>query len=236
MLTRHLPRRPDSRQQAEHDGQRERRREDAPVQVEGEEGRLGKERGDLQQHEGADQTDQPTDQAEHDVFHDELQDQVARRGAEGLAELADIEGADLAETDIPDAKDRLNYVIEMTEKAANTAMAVVEDSSPVAEKLSSQAGELKAQWAKFRARELSPEELRAMGHDVETFFTESEEMMSKLLSGFTEILMAQDFQDLTGQIIRRVINLVEEIEGNLVELIKIQGEHFVKEDKKEEKI
>ena len=138
--------------------------------------------------------------------------------------------SDLASVDIPDAKDRLEYVITMTEKAANTAMAVIEEGSPVAEKLGGQASELKAQWEKFRRREMSPEELRTMGHDVEGFFDESELMMSKLLSGFTEILMAQDFQDLTGQIIRQVITLVNEIETNLVELIKIQGETLVRED------
>jgi len=137
---------------------------------------------------------------------------------------------DLAEVDIPDAKDRLEYVITMTEKAANTAMGVIEEGSPVAEKLGAEAADLKAQWAKFRKRELSSEELRAMGHDVEAFFEESEQMMSKLLSGFTEILMAQDFQDLTGQIIRQVINLVNEIESNLVELIKIQGESRLSRD------
>lgn len=138
--------------------------------------------------------------------------------------------SDLAETDIPDAKDRLEYVIEMTEKAANTAMGVIEEGSPVAEKLGAEASVLKAQWQKFRKRELTPEELRSMGHDVEAFFDESELMMSKLLSGFTEILMAQDFQDLTGQIIRQVINLVHEIETNLVELIKIQGENQAKDE------
>jgi len=141
--------------------------------------------------------------------------------------------ADLAEVDIPDAKDRLEYVIEMTEKAANTAMAVIEDSSPLAEKLGGEAHQLKAQWEKFRKRELSPEELRAMGHDVETFFDESEQMTGKLLSGFTEIMMAQGFQDLTGQIIRQVIDLVHEIESNLVTLVKIQGESLVKEEKLE---
>ena len=143
--------------------------------------------------------------------------------------------ADLAETDIPDAKDRLEYVIAMTEKAANTAMGVIEEGSPVAEKLGAQASVLKAQWEKFRKRELTSDELRDMGNDVEAFFNESELMMSKLLSGFTEILMAQDFQDLTGQIIRQVINLVNEIETNLVELIKIQGENLAQEEPQIEK-
>ncbi len=139
--------------------------------------------------------------------------------------------ADLAETDIPDAKDRLEYVITMTENAANTVLGVVERSSPLAEKLSEQSKNLNEQWQKFRRRELGANELREMGQDVESFFAESDRMMTDLLSGFTEVLMAQDFQDLTGQIIRRVINLVDEIESNLVELIKIQGENYQREEK-----
>ncbi|TNF38161.1 MAG: protein phosphatase CheZ [Gammaproteobacteria bacterium] len=139
--------------------------------------------------------------------------------------------ADLAEHDIPDAKDRLEYVITMTENAANTVLTVVEKGTPAAEKLIEQSRHLNELWKKFRRREMNADELRAMGHEVETFFVESETMMTELLSGFTEVLMAQDFQDLTGQIIRRVINLVNEIEGNLVELIKIQGEHYKREEK-----
>lgn len=137
--------------------------------------------------------------------------------------------SDLAHSDIPDAKDRLEYVIEMTEKSADTVLTVIEKSTPVAEKLNAQAGQLAERWGKFRRRELSGDELREMGQEVETFFSESESMMSELLSGFTTVLMAQDFQDLTGQIIRKVINLVDEIEGNLVALVRIQGEHKITE-------
>ncbi len=139
--------------------------------------------------------------------------------------------ADLAENDIPDAKDRLEYVITMTENAANTVLTVVEKGTPTAEKLIAQSRHLNELWKKFRRREMNADELRTMGQEVETFFVESDAMMTELLSGFTEVLMAQDFQDLTGQIIRRVINLVNEIEGNLVELIKIQGGHYKREDK-----
>ncbi len=138
--------------------------------------------------------------------------------------------ADLASTDIPDAKDRLEYVIEMTEKSANTVLSVVEKGSPVAEKLIDQSKYLTEQWGKFRRREMGGDELRSMGQDVEVFFSETESMMTELLSGFTEVMMAQGFQDLTGQIIRKVITLVDEIEGNLVELIRIQGES-IEQDK-----
>ncbi|MDH5471830.1 MAG: protein phosphatase CheZ [Gammaproteobacteria bacterium] len=142
--------------------------------------------------------------------------------------------ANLAKNDFPDAKDRLEYVITMTENAANKVLNVVEQGTPVAEKLSDQARHLSAQWGKFKRREMQGDELREMGSELESFFSESEQMMSQLLSGFTEVLMAQDFQDLTSQIIRKVIKLVDDVEANLVELIKIQGEHFVpaREDEK----
>lgn len=141
--------------------------------------------------------------------------------------------ADLTNHDIPDAKDRLEYVIAMTEKAANTVLGVVERGTPLAEKLNDQSKKLTEQWQRFRRREMSPDELRVMGQDVEDFFSDTATMTGELLSGFTEVLMAQDFQDLTGQIIRRVINLVNEIEGNLVELIRIQGGHYVREESKD---
>lgn len=144
--------------------------------------------------------------------------------------------ANLAKTDFPDAKDRLEYVITMTEKAANTVLNVVEQGTPAAEKLGEQAKHLNEQWAKFRRREMSGDELREMGSEVECFFADSEKMTSQLLSGFTEVLMAQDFQDLTSQIIRKVITLVDDVEANLVELIKIQGEHFSQSQEDEKQL
>ena len=143
--------------------------------------------------------------------------------------------SNLAKTDFPDAKDRLEYVITMTENAANTVLTVVEKGTPVAEKLSQQAKNLGEQWGKFRRREMQGDELRAMGSEVEDFFAESETMMSELLSGFTEVLMAQDFQDLTSQIIRKVITLVDDVETNLVELIKLQGEQLSPPQEEEKK-
>lgn len=137
--------------------------------------------------------------------------------------------SNLAKVDIPDAKDRLEYVIGMTEKAANTVLNVIEQNSPEVENLGMQATGLQLQWEKFRQRALSQDEMRSMGHELETFLNLSEEMFTELLSGFTDIMMAQDFQDLTGQIIRQVIELVNEIESNLVELVKIQGEGRARE-------
>ena len=47
--------------------------------------------------------------------------------------------------------------------------------------------------------------------------------MKVVQSGLNDILMAQGFQDITGQIIKRVIDLVHDLESSMVELIRISG-------------
>ena len=139
----------------------------------------------------------------------------------------------LAEHDIPDARQRLSYVIEMTQKSADRTLNAVEETMPMAEKISEQAGNLGQTWKKFRNRELSVEQFRELSAAIETFLTDIERDSSVMKNNLNDVLMAQDFQDLTGQIITRVITLVEEVEGNLVELIRLTGDRFAKpvEDK-----
>ena len=134
----------------------------------------------------------------------------------------------IAEHDIPDARQRLSYVIEMTQKSADRTLNAVEETMPVAEKIAEQAGNLSRTWKKFRKRELSVEQFRELSAAIETFLTDIERDSSVMKNNLNDVLMAQDFQDLTGQIITRVITLVEEVEGNLVELIRLTGDRFVK--------
>ncbi|RMG56737.1 MAG: protein phosphatase CheZ [Gammaproteobacteria bacterium] len=137
---------------------------------------------------------------------------------------------DLTEKDIPDAKERLNYVVNMTEQAANRTLNVVEDCMPVTESFGQRMEELAARWEQFRRKELDKEAFQALCRDLDSFFPEAIEGARKVHEGLSDVLMAQDFQDLTGQIIRRVIELVQEVEGNLVDLIRITGQKFVQQD------
>jgi chemotaxis protein CheZ len=134
----------------------------------------------------------------------------------------------LAEQEIPDARQRLSYVIEMTQKSADRTLNAVEETMPIAEKITKQAGKLNQAWKRFRNRELSVEQFRELSGLIETFLTEIEHDSAVMKDSLNDVLMAQDFQDLTGQIIKRVITLVEEVEGNLVELIRLTGDRFVK--------
>lgn len=132
----------------------------------------------------------------------------------------------LTQNDIPDAKERLNYVITMTEQAANTTLNAVEDLLPMVRTQSTRITALKEDWHRFRVREMSVEEFRELSHTIASHFEESENQLEQVQERLTEILMAQDFQDLTGQIIRRVINLVKDLEKSMVGMIRLSGGHL----------
>lgn len=129
----------------------------------------------------------------------------------------------LAHTDIPDAQERLSYVITMTEQAAHRTLSAVEEALPAADALKHDADELLAEWQRFRRRDMNIEEFRALSSTLDKFFSQTSERATHVSRHLSDVLMAQDFQDLTGQIIRKVITLVKEVEENLVSLVRISG-------------
>jgi chemotaxis protein CheZ len=131
--------------------------------------------------------------------------------------------AGLAEQEIPDARERLNYVINMTEEAANKTLGAVEESIPVSEQMQERSADLAQRWRQFRSRELSVDQFRELSRAIDEFFPFVEHSTQLVQSNLSEVLMAQGFQDLTGQIIRRVIRLVHDVEESLVDLIRLSG-------------
>ena len=131
--------------------------------------------------------------------------------------------SDITEHDIPDARQRLNFVITKTADAADRTLTAVEESIPICENMESQAAEILESWRQFTKREMDAEGFRKLSKEIDGFLLTQSEGFSTLKGHLNDVLMAQDFQDLTGQIIKRVINLVAEVEGNLVNLIKVAG-------------
>ena len=128
---------------------------------------------------------------------------------------------DMAGHDIPDAKERLNYVIEMTDKAANKTMDAVDSCLPIADKLIEQLDAVKPNWQGLMNRDIALGDFKKLCHQIDGLIKNSSSSALDLRSSLTDILMAQDFQDLTGQMIRRVIDLVQEIESKLVVILTV---------------
>ncbi|MFB2651830.1 protein phosphatase CheZ [Shewanella seohaensis] len=134
---------------------------------------------------------------------------------------------ELANTEIPDAKERLSYVIDMTEQAANKTMDAVEECLPLANALTANIQQVMPSWDKLMRREIALSDFKALCHNVQHLMSRGELDSNRLRELLNQILMAQDFQDLTGQMIRRVIDLVMEVESNLVSMLTVFGEQPV---------
>jgi chemotaxis protein CheZ len=130
----------------------------------------------------------------------------------------------LLEEDIPDAKKRLNHVIDMTEQAANRTMDAVESCLPIADQISQKLGSIQPQWQKLMQRQMQLGEFKTLCHNLDAFFQQASGDSNTLNSLLTDVLMAQDYQDLTGQILRRVIELVREVEESLIGLLTAFGQ------------
>lgn len=118
-----------------------------------------------------------------------------------------------------DASDRLDYVVKMTGRSANRTMDLVEDTMPVTANLKSEAEAIRSDWGRLRRREMKPSEFRELYRRIDGFLDRICNDSDTVHHNLSEILLAQDYQDLTGQVIQRVTNLVREVEDNLVRLM-----------------
>jgi chemotaxis protein CheZ len=131
--------------------------------------------------------------------------------------------SNLANEDIPDAQERLNYVINLTEQAANTTMDAIESGMPLADRLCHEVSSIRPTWDKLMTRDLKVGDFKLLCHKVNDFIACAEQDTAQLHILLNEVLMAQGFQDLTGQVIRRVIELVREVEDSLIHLLTVFG-------------
>ncbi|MFT6388394.1 MAG: chemotaxis protein CheZ [Cellvibrionaceae bacterium] len=134
------------------------------------------------------------------------------------------EGTDEGGDELNDASSRLEYVIKLTQNAADKTMDMVEACAPISLELGQEALSLKGEWARLRNREMSPDEFRELYKRLDIFFEQLDVSTNTLNENLQNIILEQGFQDLTGQVLKKVINLVTEVEANLVSLVRIAGQ------------
>lgn len=130
----------------------------------------------------------------------------------------------LTSTDMPDARSRLEFVITETEKAANSTMDAVERILPSAEKLKDRLSSIMPEWKKLMNRQIELGEFKHLCIALDKLLIDASDESQILNTSLTEVLMAQGYQDLTGQVIRRVIELVKEVEDHLVDMLATFGD------------
>ena len=100
-------------------------------------------------------------------------------------------------------------------------MDAVEYCLPIADNLHECLQQVRPQWNELMHGRIELSDFKALCHRIDELLVQVEGDSTELRGQLTEILMAQDFQDLTGQIIRRVITLVNEVEDRLVEILTV---------------
>ncbi len=135
----------------------------------------------------------------------------------------DVPPTDPATSEISDASDRLQYVIKMTQDAANKTMDRVEVAAPIALNLGQEAAALKAEWGRLKQRQLTKEDFGELYERMGEFFEQMKDGTDQLNENLQAIILEQGFQDLTGQVLRKVIGLVTDVEKELVNLVRMAG-------------
>jgi len=138
--------------------------------------------------------------------------QLTRQLHDSLRELGLADKLKDTAEELPDVKSRLSYIARLTGEAAEKVLNRVDQAKSQHDQISAETRRMKALLVK--------DPVAAVGKGlVMNFLTDIEEANKGIDQHLTEIMMAQDFHDLTGQVIARVVNLATTIEEQLVELL-----------------
>ncbi|SET32285.1 chemotaxis protein CheZ [Nitrosomonas marina] len=125
-------------------------------------------------------------------------------------------------SEVPEAQDKLAYVATKTEQAAERVLNATETTMPIQEKLSLEATQLSEKWKlAFEEQRLQPntEKFKQLLIETLSFIDRVPEQTDATNAQLMEIMMAQDFQDLTGQVIKKITHMVQRLEHDLVQLL-----------------
>jgi chemotaxis protein CheZ len=121
--------------------------------------------------------------------------------------------------DIPNARDRLDYVAKMTEQAAQRVLNATDAAGPLQDGIDQGASKLANGWQEALSSPFSEAGYRAMAQQTLAYLEQTRGSAGATKQHLMDIMMAQDFQDLTGQVIKRVTELAVSLEHQMVQLL-----------------
>ncbi len=124
-----------------------------------------------------------------------------------------------AAEDIPDARDRLDYVAKMSEQAAQRVLNATDIAIPLQATIDDGAKKISIALRGLLDQSSSVEQYKELAAQTMEFLKQANANSVETKAHLMDIMMAQDFQDLTGQVIKKVTELVQNVEQQLVELL-----------------
>lgn len=120
---------------------------------------------------------------------------------------------------LPDARQRLSYISQMTEQAASRVLNATDIAKPIQDKVEEQAARLSERWDLLYSKKLSVEEFKSLAGETRAFISQSAADSKIVNEQLLEIMMAQDFQDLTGQVIKKIADMAAKMENGLLKVL-----------------
>lgn len=143
---------------------------------------------------------------------------ITRQLHQAMSELGFDAHLQRIASEIPDARERLSYVGRMTEDAAHKVLGLVDGARPACAALRDAARDHGAALDALPLDGAGPELARGLGAARE-FARRTEAAAVQQDGVLGEIMMSQDFQDLSGQVIKKVIDIISRTETQLLQLL-----------------
>ncbi|MDB5807045.1 MAG: protein phosphatase CheZ [Betaproteobacteria bacterium] len=144
---------------------------------------------------------------------------LTRNLHDALRELGYDKGIDSAVGALPDARARLTYIANLTGQAAEKALTMAEQGADIQSKIESEAGTLTKGWDDLFAGRQTIEQFKDTATRTHEFLRSLPKRTSDSGALFTDIMLAQDFHDLTGQVVNKIASIAQNIEDQLVKLL-----------------
>lgn len=130
---------------------------------------------------------------------------------------------------ISDAQGRLEYVASLTEQAANKVLNATDVGIPEQDALAKNAKDIEIRWDTLFAGKLSVDDFKLLAADSKTFANKVIASTDAEKARLLDIMMAQDFQDLTGQLIKKVLIITQAVENELAQILLDNAPQELKE-------
>ena len=148
--------------------------------------------------------------ASPEVFHQ--LGMITRQLHDTLTQLGVMPKLQIAADGLPDARSRLNYIANKTSDAANKVLNSVDSAKVDHARISSETRRI--------AEAIVKDPVKAVASGaVMNFVGDVEAATARIDQHLTDIMLAQDFHDLTGQVVAKVVSLATELEDSLVKLL-----------------
>lgn len=145
---------------------------------------------------------------------------IVRLMHDSLRELGYDRALSDAATQITDAQDRLEYIASLTEQAANKVLNTIDEGMPAQDTLAKNAKDMDSRWTQLFEGDMSLEDFKKLAIDSKQFSNTVLENTETEKARLLAIMMAQDFQDITGQLIKKIVAITQKVESELAQILR----------------